>query len=512
MATGIQTGIRRGSRVTPTQQQQQPSLWGVISSRWSALSARSRTAIIAAAILFQVSLLGAGLFTRQTALVDLYPTKLSAEELPLMSLALLAENIEHEVTPASDGLLVNRAERLRARAILADKGLPERQDDKIQADMRLTADQRKQLQRERLEREIALALRGMDGVRSAKVLLAVPETNYFLDKEPTRASVTIGMQAGRTLDSQSIAGMIHLVAFSVPGLAPENVRLIDTHGTDLTPATANQSGGVSSLHLELRSAEESRLQEKVQRALERRMPGRTEVVVSLEMDFSELEKRLYTPGSEQDDGVVASAVQSISETYGNRSNEKDMESKKKSVNYKIRENYIASLTRHARTERLTATVFADGISEKEAETMKEAVAVALGIQADRGDSVFVDRSPWDRDMVEPTPGDPSPPLAETEGQATSWNGYLLTAMLAQMALMAAGFGYLHQTRRSRPAGGVEVSSPPGLRTATIVDHGHSKSGQSLQDQTGTAARTTERLESLRPNQMADLLRSTWLAN
>jgi flagellar biosynthesis/type III secretory pathway M-ring protein FliF/YscJ len=289
----------------------------------------------------------------------------------------------------------------------------------------------------------------------------------------------------------------------------------------MTPAQNNPVGGISAAHFEVRSAEEKRLQEKVQAALERKLPGRTEVVVNLDLDFSEMEKRLYTPGSEQDDGQVAAAIQSIKESYNNQGGDdssKDMESEKKSVNYKVREASIAYLSKLARIERIHATVFADGLSADEAANLEKSVAHALGVQKERGDSVYVDTDAWDHTLLTTT-SNPAVPvgLPARESETTSSSNLAWGLLLGQTTLLLAGLaGYHHLSRRQNPGDTVLGPTFAGeLTTSGIVDHGRHKTGETTLAFEQTGVRTTELLEGIvreRPKQAADLLRSTWLAN
>lgn len=526
MATGIQTGIRRGSRLAPSSPASpQTSRLQYLSQRWSALPRMAKGAIIASAIALQLGLAGAGAYSTQHSLVDLYPTQLQAHELPDISQALLAAQIEHQVTPQQDGIKLSKQERTKARALLASRNLPRHRvltPGEITSDMTRTAIERKHLYQRLLEGEITQAMRSVEGVHDARVMLSIPEKTYFDDSDPTRAAVTVIMEPGRELGREGINGLINMVAFSVPCLTPENVRLIDSKGRDLTPANSNPTGGVSAAHFEIRSAEEKRLQDKVQVALERKLPGRTEVVVNLDLDFSEMEKRLYTPGSEQDDGQVAAAIQSITESYNNeggRESSKDMESEKKSVNYKVREASVAFLSKLARIERISATVFADGLSEKEAQQLEKAVAHSLGVQEARGDSVYVDTGSWDHEMLSSAGGShlsSNPVALDDADQALLSNSGILALLLAQTLLMGGAFAaYLLLTSRKRAGASVMGNVEDGLRTTGIIDHGFDKSGQIRPSSQTTGVQTTELLEGLvsqRPKQAADLLRSTWLAN
>lgn len=523
MATGIQTGIRRGSRPLTAANQSEKTRMARCLASWNALSKAAKASIIAAALVLQIGVVGVGLYSNHSALVDLYPTKLNSRDIPEISRALLDMGIEHEVSPSNDSVLLARPDRIRARAGLASRNLPLHSlltADQVSPDMVRTASERAAVEQRVLESEITLALRDVDGVQDARVKLALPPRRYLSsEQDVTRASVTLQLEPGYQLTRQSIGGLTNLVAFSVPGLSPENVSLLDTRGIELSKmAQRGPEGEATSAHFEVRSAEEARNQEKLQKALDIVMPGRTRVVVNMDLDFSEKEHRLYTPGSEKDDGLVRSSFQLVtemldSEKGGNQ--KKDFETEKRSENYKFKENYIAWLEKAARVERVSAVIFADGASPEEAAALRETAKGALGMKDSRGDSVFVNTTPWDHTLME-TP-DPAllPPTALDEADTAPLSTRGILGLLAlQTVLMAGGVAAFAYAGSRRSAPEVKGLTLTNLRTTAIVDHNFSKTAVTSQESLRTGPQTTELLENLvrnRSTQVADALRSTWLS-
>ncbi len=76
----------------------------------------------------------------------------------------------------------------------------------------------------------------VDGVVSAKVTLALPKQTDFLGDSPKpSASVLVRLRPGVTLTGSQVAGIVGLVASSVPGLARDHVTVVDQSGTVLSP-------------------------------------------------------------------------------------------------------------------------------------------------------------------------------------------------------------------------------------------------------------------------------------
>ena len=78
----------------------------------------------------------------------------------------------------------------------------------------------------------------VDGVSSAKVALAIPKRTEFLGDSPKPSgSVLVRLRPGTQLSRAQVDGIVGLVASSVPGLARENVTVVDQTGAVLNPAS-----------------------------------------------------------------------------------------------------------------------------------------------------------------------------------------------------------------------------------------------------------------------------------
>ena len=69
-----------------------------------------------------------------------------------------------------------------------------------------------------LEQELARSIASLDSVRSARIHLALPKQSAFVRKrDKPAASVLLSLYPGRELTERQLAGVVHLVASSVPG-------------------------------------------------------------------------------------------------------------------------------------------------------------------------------------------------------------------------------------------------------------------------------------------------------
>lgn len=82
-----------------------------------------------------------------------------------------------------------------------------------------------------LEGELARSIQSLAVVKGARVHLAIPKQTAFLrDDQKVSASVLVSLAPGRRLESAQVAGIVNLVASSVPQLSPANVSVVDQDG------------------------------------------------------------------------------------------------------------------------------------------------------------------------------------------------------------------------------------------------------------------------------------------
>ncbi len=149
--------------------------------------------------------------------------------------ALSQQNIPYRFSDGGRGILVPQAVVHDTRLKLASQGLPKGGlvGFELMETQKLGVSQfAEQINYQRaLEGELARSVQSLSAVRGARVHLAIPKQTAFLrDDQKTSASVLVNLHPGRTLDSIQVAGIINLVASSVPQLSPNNVSVIDQEG------------------------------------------------------------------------------------------------------------------------------------------------------------------------------------------------------------------------------------------------------------------------------------------
>ncbi len=142
-----------------------------------------------------------------------------------------------------------------------------------------------------LEGELTRSIQALSSVQSARVHLALPNQNgFFREQQKPSASVLVSLHAGRTLDRAQLAGIVHLVASSVPELTPAAVSVLDDTGKLLSSPTDGHggAGGVDDQQLQYVQQLEQLYSRRILDILEP-VVGRKNIKaqVTAEIDFSQ---------------------------------------------------------------------------------------------------------------------------------------------------------------------------------------------------------------------------------
>lgn len=161
-----------------------------------------------------------------------------------------------------------------------------------------------------LEGELTRSIQSLSSVQSARIHLALPNQNgFFREQQKPSASVLLTLHAGRTLDRTQVAGIVHLVASSVPEMNPKAVSVVDDAGSLLSAPPDAQAQGADTQKLQYTQQIEQLYTRRIMEMLEP-LVGRNNVKaqVSADVDFSLVESTSEQHKPNQ--GPDASAVRS----------------------------------------------------------------------------------------------------------------------------------------------------------------------------------------------------------
>ena len=302
-----------------------------------------------------------------------------------------------------------------------------------------------------LEGELSRTISELDRVRGARVHLVLPRRELFARKN-TEPSASVFLQtsgAARPPQSQ-VAAIQHLISAAVPGLAPERVAIIDSHGALLASGAEERSefGYAANQSDQMRRAYEIQIKQTLEQLIGRTVgAGRVRAEVSAVINFDRITSNaeIYDP-----DGAVVLSTQSIEESLtstdgekavsvgnnlpdgeggsagaGNESSEQRTE---ETTNYQNSREVRTHVQEGGKVERLSIAILVDGSytetidataedgetvirtyqprSEDELAQIATLVRLAVGFDSDRGDTLEVINMQFQEPEPFETPAEP----------------------------------------------------------------------------------------------------------
>jgi flagellar M-ring protein FliF len=360
---------------------------------------------------------------------------LSAKDAGLIVQQLETQGVKFKI-PEEGVIFVPKEQVNRVRMNMATQGLP--RDSRPGFELfdaqefgATDFDQQVKLLRAR-EGELSATIESLDSVKSAKVHLAIPKESVFVSKEvPPTASVVIALRDGMQINRQQALGVKHLVAYAVPKLTIENVRIVNEEGIPIGEEDAlTTAGELARSQLRFKREYEQVYENKIVQMLGQFLGGSDKAVarVTIDFDFSQRNSThvVYDPNnvarSEQSSeykregsrpreiGGVPGAVSNIGPVQGledDRLREKEQKSEN-TINYEVSSKTSEIKGEFATINRITAAVAVDGryrapkgdgsakgeleyapLSASELGAIESLVKQAIGFNVDRKDEVTV---------------------------------------------------------------------------------------------------------------------------
>lgn len=362
-----------------------------------------------------------------------------------------------------------------------------------------------------LQNELARTIATLRPVREARVHLALPKPSAFTrQKEPATASVVLEMRGGSALEQGQVNAIVHLVASSIPDLAPEHVTVVDQFGRMLSNDDPEGEDAIGARQFDQQRRQEAVYVQRIQELLEPMTgPGRVSAQVSVDMDFARTEEaserygpqtnirseqlsesgNLSSTSSAPAQGVpgsasntppaqganAASTAQTQAQPQQQASTASGPGSRSSVRNYEMDRTLTHTLQAPGRIRRVTVAVLLDNVPQGAAEAGKPQklrplaaaelkrvetlVQQAIGFDAQRGDMVSVVNAPFARDVADNA--DDAPPLWE-QPRARD----LTRVVLGGLAVLLLIFFVLRPAFRALLA---PKTRKPQEITATIVD-------------------------------------------
>lgn len=227
---------------------------------------------------------------------------LDPQDVTRIGSALEEAGIPFDVSVTGDAVLVDYGKTAKARMLLAEKGLPKSDGagyelfDKM-GSLGLTSFMQQVTRVRALEGELSRTIQLIDGVKAARVHLALRNEGAFRDgKETPTASVIIRSDGPGSVPAAAIR---HLVAAAIPGLGPDQVTVMSTDGTLLSSNDDSVTAAPEKL-IGLERTISSDIEQKIQRTLGPYLGVdnfRVSVSAKLNADRKQISETNYDPNS-----------------------------------------------------------------------------------------------------------------------------------------------------------------------------------------------------------------------
>lgn len=263
--------------------------------RFNALEQGQRLRLVLGVALFIAIAIGGLMMGRQAEWRVLY-TNLADKDGGAVIAQLGTMNIPYKYSDGGGAILVPADRVHDARLKLASMGLPKGSVagfEMMESNrFGMTQFQERLTFQRGLEGELTRSIQSIGSVASARVHLALPNQNgFFRDQQKPSASVLLSLNPGHSLDKVQLAGIVHLVASSVPEMDANAVSVLDDTGKLLSKAgDASGSLGVDAEQLQYAQQIE---QQYIRRILDILEPlvgsSNVKAQVTAEVDFSQTE-------------------------------------------------------------------------------------------------------------------------------------------------------------------------------------------------------------------------------
>ncbi len=285
-----------------------------------------------------------------------------------------------------------------------------------------------------LETELVRTISTLRPVRDARVHLAIPKPSAFTrQRDVASASVVLEMRSGQQLERNQVDAIVHMVASSIPDLAPERVTVVDQSGRMLTIADPNSDAALNAAQFDQVRRLETSYNQRIRELLEPMTgPGRVNPEVSVDMDFSITEeaRELYngepqkvrseqisenTTSTQGPQGVpgAASNTPPGPEAAPATASTPTETSKNATRNYELDRTLQHTRQPAGRVKRVSVAVLVDhvpragsngkvsdqALGAAELTRVEALVKQAVGFDAARGDTVSVMNAPFVRDAT-----------------------------------------------------------------------------------------------------------------
>jgi len=507
---------------------------------WANLKLWQRASLVAAVFGVSFLLIFAVFWAKRTSFEPLF-SKLEIDDQAAIVAYLRDNNIQYQIDPSANAILVPKNQVYDARLSLAQEGLPKgggRGFELFDESKMGSSEFDKQVAYVRaVEGELQRTIAQMDVVESARVRIVVPKPQLFLERrEPSQASVLVRLRPGARLAHNQIKAIVFLVSRSVEGLEPDRVTVVDTSGRVLSDMISDDwllypldgQNTVTSVQRQLERQQENEFVNKIRAMLETVFGvGNVRAAVRVELDFDKKESSLteFFPDAETGQGIRRSQEseeenyegtgadvrnapgtttnipgynvntgQSTNSTYNRTRNTQNME---------ITTRQTSEIATPGTIRRLTASVVINttDLSEDELTNVKNLTAAAIGYRESRGDNIVVNAMKFDDTLAR---------QLEEEERREKLTKIVIGVLVTILALSCAVFAAMWWLRRKRARLALSSLQEESKRVPTIQEMLTSPDILAFQGEMAVLEEQLKAYARNNPNEVANLI-NEWIS-
>jgi len=367
------------------------------------------------------------LWSSSTSFVPLYGSQEGYDKASIIDV-LDAQSVDYKIDADTGNVLVPKSKVASARMSLASEGVTPEMPEGMESLKELSGLSTSKFMETNhytnaVQGELSKTIMTINGVRGARVHLALPERKVFVGRTEIKPTASVVLDLANPLKPAQVEAIVSLVAGSIPDLEDASVSVVDQKGELLTAALSGSSPGrVSTQQMQYVAQMENRISQRAGDMLEPVIGGHNfRIRVAADVDFSEVEETRETldntPVMLSENGVEDSLVDSMAAGVpGALSNqppvpgdeadmveESDMLNKREEYNRRFETGRSVTHTKRgeSRLSKMSVSVVLNGNaapeggwSDEQVEDFRELVQTAAGIDEERGDSLTLQVAPF----------------------------------------------------------------------------------------------------------------------
>jgi flagellar M-ring protein FliF len=430
-------------------------------------------------------LAGLFIFTRSQGsapMATLY-SELEAKDASTITTQLDAQGVKYELTDNGATIKVPNDKVAATRIALAGADIKPTGGDAwgIMDKQGLTASslQQKVALQRALSSDLVNTIEAMDGVDKARVTLVMPQDDVFAkDALSASASVLVKTKGAAELGKDQIKSIANFVATGVPGLTTDRITITDQTGSNLWfPGKNDSSSASGDDSMAQKMKFEDTLSTKVQTMLEASTgPGKVRVAVNADLDLDQVEQTSKIRGNANPAGTPGLIESTSGETErlvggtasvqgvtgvdgqplvpggaigGTAGTGQTYDKTNNATVFANNETLTARKAAPGKVLRQSVSVLLDqgAVSQTQADQMRGTIIEAAGLDLARGDTLSVERVPFDTSAKEAADA----ALLDASGEHNDQTASLMRGLgVAILVLGALFIAWRSLRRKSQP--------------------------------------------------------------